>query len=479
MVKCWICLTRKLSHRDPISDSESTKRARILLIQEAQREFKTQITGLQSKRWSSKTNKFASLNPFIDDDGLLRVGGRLRHSDFPADVAHPVLLPADHPITRMILLHYHRSVSHQGRVLTHGAIRMAGYHIWHASRVIKAFIGECIFCKRLRGKPQDQIMADLPEDRVVERTASFSIVGVDMAGPFYVHDGKSTRRTAATKKVYVLLITCLTSRAIHVEVVAAMDTNSFILALRRFFAIRGTVTRIYSDCGGNFLGAINSVADIEKIQNYVSSAHNISWVLNPPKASNYGGIFERKIGSLKSVFNSTMKLMGRHHLSREEFCTFIQEAASTVNATPLWSVSNHPDDPAPLCPANLLTLKDHPNPPPLENFSEEDLYQGGKRRWRRVLYLSDQFWLRWKTHYLLDLQERNRWRKPNNNIQEGDVVLLKGKSKRNEWPLGRITTAEPSDDGLVRRVKVKMFSKEGKSQELERSVRDTVFLSRG
>ena len=320
-------------------------------------------------------------------------------------------------------------------------------------------------------------MADLPEERLLERTASFSVVGLDMAGPFYIHDGKSSRRTCASKKVYILLITCLTSRAIHVEVVSSMDTNSFILALRRFIAIRGTVSKIYSDNGGNFLGAINNVADIERIQNYISSAHNISWVLNPARASNYGGIFERKIGCLKSVFNATLKLMGLHILSREEFSTFIQEAVSTVNSTPLWSVSTDPNDPAPLCPANLLTLKDHPHPPSLENFSEEDLYHSGKKRWKRVLYLSEQFWLRWKKYYLLELQERNRWRKPNHDIKVGDLILIKGKSKKNEWPLGRIISAEKSKDGLVRRVQIKQASANGKSQILERSVRDTVLLS--
>lgn len=179
-------------------------------------------------------------------------------------------------------------------------------------------------------------MADLPEDRLLERTASFTVVGLDMAGPFYIHDGRYTRRTTTGKKVYILLITCLTSRAIHVEVVSAMDTTSFIFALRRFFAIRGTVSKIYSDQDSTFLGAINEIADIGKIQDYISSSHNISWVLNHARASNYGGIFERKIGCLKSVFFSTMKLLGYRYLSREVFSTFLQEAVSTVNSTRLW-----------------------------------------------------------------------------------------------------------------------------------------------
>ena len=320
-------------------------------------------------------------------------------------------------------------------------------------------------------------MADLPQDRLIETTAAFSVVGIDMAGPFAIHEGRMTRRTNSSKKVWILLVNCLTSRAIHIEVVSSMDTGSFILALRRFIALRGTCTKIYSDNGSNFIGAINDMIDIDHVQQYLGSNHSIAWSLNPPKGSNYGGVFERKIGSLKSVFHATIKLMGKHILSREEFCTLMQEAASVVNNTPLWVVSNNAEDPAPLSPSNLLTLKDNPNPPSLDTFTEADIYQYGKRRWRRVMYLSDQFWYRWRNHYLLNLQERRRWLKPNHNIKVGDVVLLKTKAKRNQWPLGRIVEASKGSGDLVRRVKIKVSSKNGKPQILERSVRDTVFLS--
>ena len=256
-----------------------------------------------------------------------------------------------------------------------------------------------------------------------------------------------------------------------------MDTNSFILGLRRFIALRGTCQKIYSDNGGNFLGAINNMIDIEHVQQYIGKHHSIVWSLNPPKGSNYGGVFERKIGSLKAVFHATLQLMGKHVLSREEFCTLIQEAASVVNCTPLWEVSNDAEDPAPLCPSNILTMKDEPDPPSLDTFTEADIYQYGKKRWRRVMYLSDQFWIRWRKHYLLHLQERQRWQKPNHNIRVGDVVLVKSKTKRNSWPLGRIIEALPGSGDLVRRVKIRVSNKDNKPQILERSVRDTVLLS--
>ena len=317
-------------------------------------------------------------------------------------------------------------------------------------------------------------MADLPADRMAN-IAPYTHVGIDMAGPWYVFTGKTTRRTSASKKVWILIVTCLASRAIHIEVVPAMDTASFELALRRFIALRGTCVLIRSDQGSNFIGAISSTPiDFSKLQRFAAS-HNISWELNPPYASNYGGVYERKLGALKSILTATLKLTGRYHVSMDEFATLIQESASVVNNTPLWSVSSDPADPCPLSPANIITLKDNPNPAAGE-YSESDLLEFGKRRWRRVMYLADQFWTRWRNYYLHSLQERRRWKTPNHNISRGDIVLLRGKGKRNEWPMGVIYDVKVGSDGLIRRVWVNVPIKGGVNHVLERSVRDTVLL---
>ena len=475
IVRHWIRYSRILRKKEKLGELEETKQAEALFILDAQLEFSEQVDALKKKGKLKSNESLSSLSPFVDNNGTMRVGGRLKNSDFPPDVRHPILLPSQHPVTEMIVAHQHQKVSHQGRVLTHGAVRQVGYHILHASKVIKRFISDCVFCRRLRGRPQEQIMADLPSDRI-ETLAPFRNVGIDMFGPYFVHDGKTTRRSSATKKVWALIVTCLASRAIHVEMVPSMDTSSFELALRRFFAIRGTCVKIRSDQGSNFIGAINQMVDIEQLQR-VASSHNISWELNPPHASNYGGVWERKIGAIKAVLNSTLKLTGKRNLSRDELGTLLQEATCVVNNTPLWSVSSSPDDPCPLSPANLITLKDVPNPPSLDEFSKDDMLEYGRRRWRRIAYLSEQFWLRWKQNYLQNLQERKRWKAPNHNINLGDIVLLRGKTKRNEWPMGRIIEANPSTDGLVRRVKVRIGSKgTSRTQVFERSVRDTVLL---
>lgn len=131
-----------------------------------------------------------------------------------------MLLPQHHPVTCMILSHYHQKVKHQGRHITHGVIRDAGFHIENGRQVIRKLIKECILCRKLRAPLLQQKMGSLPLDRL-EECPPFTNTGIDVFGPFFVHDGKSTRRTRATKKTWALLCTCLVSRAIHIEMLVS------------------------------------------------------------------------------------------------------------------------------------------------------------------------------------------------------------------------------------------------------------------
>lgn len=144
-----------------------------------------------------------------------------------------------------------------------------------------------------------------------------------------------------------------------------------------------------------------------------------------------------------------------------------------VNNTPLWNVSSHPDDPAPLTPASLIAMKEPKDHPPLEQFTDRDLLAYGKRRWRRVQYLMDQFWLRWRNGYLQELQTRSKWTKPSRNVEVGDIVIVKNKvEKRNNWPLARVVEAKKSSDGKVRSATLRLAS----SKTMIRSIHDLVLL---
>jgi hypothetical protein len=236
-----------------------------------------------------------------------------------------------------------------------------------------------------------------------------------------------------------------------------MDTPSFVNALRRFFAIRGAPKRLRSDRGTNFVGAVNQGAyqlDMGCVQKLLNE-RSIVWEFNPPTASHFGGVWERKIQSVRAVLDSSLSSFGIGYLSYEEFLTLVHEATAIVNSTPLDEIPSD-DDCIPLTPAQLLTLRPNAHPPPLTEFTSNDLHQYGRERWRRVQWLAEVFWREWRTQHLQSLQTRHKWLRVNRNFVAGDIVLLQDKNQpRNEWCMARIVTAEPDNDGLVRKVVLK------------------------
>ncbi|XP_074634093.1 uncharacterized protein LOC141892648 [Acropora palmata] len=166
------------------------------------------------------------LDPFIDDDGLLRVGGRLRRSHLGCGEKHPVLIPKGHHLAKLIVRHYHNQVHHQGRQITHGTIRQAGYWLVNGSHTVSRELSSCVVCKKLRGPPLEQHVADLPVDRT-EATPPFTHVGFDVFGPWLTHTRK-TRGGVASLKRWGLVFTCLSCRAIHIEVLESMDMHKLL-----------------------------------------------------------------------------------------------------------------------------------------------------------------------------------------------------------------------------------------------------------
>ena len=236
-------------------------------------------------------------------------------------------------------------------------------------------------------------------------SSPFNFVGVDVFGPFMVSEGATTRRRASSVKIFVLLVTCLASRAIHLEPLAGMDTSSMINALQRFMAVRGRCKVICSDRGTNFVGAVSQSLDFEPLRRQ-AQAEGITWEFNPVAASHFGGAQERKIGAVRRVLEAAMA-SHKSRLSRDDFYTMLQKSAAVVNSTPLYSVSSDGSDPMPISPSMLLTLKE-PDEGALEPMSERDLLAYGQRRWRRVQYLADVFWKNWRDHYLQELTARRK-----------------------------------------------------------------------
>lgn len=393
------------------------------------------------------------LNPVVDEDSLLRVGGRLSSANLTEKEKHPLIIPSSSHIAKLLVRHFHEQVAHQGRHITEGAVRGAGYWIVGAKRLVSSVIHKCVTCRRLRGKMETQKMADLPKDRLIPEPP-FTTVGLDVFGPWTIVT-RRTRGGCAETKRWAVLFTCMTTRAVHIELIESMSTDSFINALRRFFSIRGPAKLLRSDRGTNFVGACRELgfsSGETTVEKYLQQ-RGCMWIFNPPHASHMGGSWERLIGVTRRILDAMLLKTEQTRLTHEVLSTFMAEVMAIINARPLVPISTDPDCPAILTPAMLLTQKMSTVSAPDGNFSSGQLL--GKQ-WKHVQQLADTFWKRWKQEYLSTLQSRAKWTESRPNIKEGDVVLLKDSQvSRNEWPMGLIIKTFPSSDKKVRKVEVR------------------------
>ena len=139
-------------------------------------------------RTMKKASSLYKMDPFLDKDSVLRVGGYLKYADISEATKHPVVLPKKGHVTSLIIAHYHGLVEHQGHGITHNQIRFSRFWIIGGPSIISDFIAKCTRCQRLRGPLQEQKMADLPEDQV-QPAPPFSYCAVDYFGPWYVEEG--------------------------------------------------------------------------------------------------------------------------------------------------------------------------------------------------------------------------------------------------------------------------------------------------
>ena len=442
---------------------ESFKQTEDFVIKKVQHEqFGREIICLEDGLPLLKNSRLLALNPFVDGSGIVRVGGRLNKADIPSNQKNPIILPGNHHVSRLLVGHHHEKVKHQGKHFTEGAVRAAGLWIIGGKRLVSSIIHKCVICRKLRGRQMLQQMADLPADRL-QPGPPFTSVGVDAFGPWNIVT-RRTRGGQANSKRWAIIFTCLTTRAIHIEVVEEMSSSSFINSLRRFVAIRGSVKSFRSDRGTNFVGATDSLKidaiNVEegKVKAFLYNSGTV-WIFNPPHSSHMGGVWERMIGVARRILDSL--LLGQHgsHLTHEVLTTLMAEVCAIVNSRPLLPVSSDPDCPQILSPSSLLTQKFDPVVEPLLDFDPQNMY---KAQWQRVQTLADMFWSRWQHDYLQTLQRRHKWQSPESNLKSGDVVLLQDdETSRGEWPMAIVVNAIKSEDGKVRKAEVRV-SKEGK-----------------
>ena len=430
---------------------------------QAQR-YNDEISRLLRGEHVHKSSSLRDLSPQMNCDGIMCVGGRLKNARITDSKKHPFIVPHDHHVARIIVNDLH-NVAHLGVEWTLSMLR-SKYWVTKARVLIKSVKSACVTCKKLYSAPCVQKMGDLPAERLEPGHPPFYFVGIDCFGPFQVKIGRSH------VKRYGCLFTCMNTRAVHIEMLYSLETDSFLNGFRKFVSRRGIPGKVWSDNGLNFVGANNEIAKcmkelkVDQILNY-SVKHGFEWIFNPPNAPHMGGIWERLVRTIKRILSAL--LVGvETKLCDEVLGTIFCEVEAIVNSRPITKVSDRNDDLAALTPSHLLLLREGPTAPP-GVFKQSDMY---KRRWRYVQHICNEFWKRWLKDYLTELQRRSKWHKVSENVKVGDLVLLLGENTpRCLWPMAIVTSVKVGDDGLVRSVSVRT-----RASELIRPIHKIVLL---
>ena len=441
--------------------------------------FPEELKGLRQGRVSN-TGLEGQLGLYLNDQDIICCKGRLGNAEISLFAAYPKLLPKNHAYTNLVVLHKHKMILHQGVKHTLTNIRQE-YWIPCGRQLVKKLLNRCVICKKWCGKGfQVPEAAPLPEMRLKDGVP-FHYTGTDFCGPLYVRREKNM-----SDKCYICIFTCAVTRAIHLEIVEDLTTQTFLLALRRFIACRGQPKLICSDNAKTYKLAVKTLEEMwvevvldEELHDYISG-EGIEWKFNVARASWYGGIFERLIGSVK---NTLKKVIGKSILTFRELETQIAEIGAILNSRPMTYVHSDVNDGMPLTPNHFLCInqviglphhKENQDDPDFNPSPTTATQMIGRIKARNSML--EEFWKSWKADYLTNLREHhcNRGHGSQNEtkVELGDVVIIKDTTPRAKWRLGIIEKLIKSHDDRVRAAIVRV----GRNTRMDRSLAQLVPL---
>jgi hypothetical protein len=291
-------------------------------------------------------------------------------------------------------------------------------------------------------KASEQKIANLPEFRFEQPLGAFAKTGIDFAGPYEIKKG----RMQARPKYYILLFTCLQTRAVHLEVTPGMDTDAVVLAFTRFIAYRGMPTDFLSDNWSTF------VSDDKELEGWVRNLNQqdiiskvsaaINWHLTPPYGPHHGGTYEIMIKATKRC----LKSFCRHpDFTLDEFQTFVARAASMLNGRPITKVVEDGE--------SMILTPNHFLIGNLGGAVSTARIDNPVKRWQKVLSQLKAFWKTFLSEYIVELGRARKWKKISKNLLVGDLVLeIDPNTDSGNWSIALVKEILPSKDGLVRKV---------------------------
>ncbi|XP_011859672.1 PREDICTED: uncharacterized protein LOC105557117 [Vollenhovia emeryi] len=400
----------------PLTVEELGSAERTIARMTQQECFEPELRALKNNQSVPKGSQLATLGPFVEKDGLIRVGGRLSHADLPKAQKHPVLLPARHHITTVLMRKEHVRLLQCGPEQLLWSLRQR-YWPLSGRREARKTTNSCLECYRRKPKTPEVFMGDLPSERVRGSLRPFTNSGVDYA---------------------------------------ELTTESFLAALRRFTARRGICSQMVSDNGTNFVGAARELREIyeflKKEQQTIAdhmARQKMKWKFIPPRSPHFGGLWEAAVKATKRHLTTVTKGL---IATFEKYYTLLTKIESILNSRPLTPLSCDPNDVSALTPAHFLVGDSLLLPAEYNYVSVPDHRLS---RWRHLQKVRQHFCNRWQKEYLLELQKRHKWYTKSENVKIGTLVLIKDQTPPLHWILGRIVEVHPGADDVVRVATIK------------------------
>ncbi|GFX76471.1 integrase catalytic domain-containing protein [Trichonephila clavipes] len=372
------------------------KESEIKLIKHAQRSLfdKKEIP-------SSISNLF----PFVDGEGIVRVGGRLENASVPYLHKHPAILPKGSKLSKLYFNSLHTRLFHVG---PQGLLNAVRQKFWPLSgrSIPRKTVHQCVTCFKSRPILSSQIMGNLPSERV-NISSPFTIAGLDLCGPFLVK--YKNQRKGTLNKVYICVCICFSTKVIHLELLSDLTSDALIATLKRFTSRRGKCSKIYTDNATNFVGANSILKKFHKLINFPDEnlakyfvSENIDWKFIPPKSPHFGGLWE---AGVKSVKHHLKRAIGNLHFTFEEFETIMIQVEGILNSRPLTHLSSDADNFDVLTPGHFLIGR------PITSIPEPNLIDVNENRlsrWEKITKVVQRTWKKWKSDFLNTLQARSK-----------------------------------------------------------------------
>jgi hypothetical protein len=396
------------------------------------------------------------LDLFMDQNNFLRSKGRIsRCPYFNYDVSNPYLLPKNSYFVKLLIFNTHENCSHLGVGSVLAKLRLKGLWILKARQTIKLVLSTCIICKKFNNLSFKYPKLTNITSVAMQFIKPFAFLGIDFTGHVFLMDenGKSC-------KYYILVYTCFTIRAIHLDLLPSMSTKHVLLSFKRFCNRYTIPQQLISDNFTSFTQTgqlLQEAMNSDEFGGFLVEC-NIKHIKIPIRAAWVGSAYEVMV---KITKKSLYKVVNRQKLSYFEMYTVLSNIANCINSRPLTYMHSDKDELQFISPNSFLKMwcnsniifKNEMDINSMDYLPDHNMLNV---TFSKLHEICNEFKIIWKEQYLLSLREQSRslfqdsWE---NRMKVGDIVFVSDpKRSRPFWPMARIVKLNIGDDGCIRSV---------------------------